>query len=195
MYVSENDGPYSLWKFTDSTYSNYEGIAGNQYEFYSVSTDLAGNIEEEPVDPKFNPDAVTTICATINNPEICNGVDDNCNGQIDEDCILTLNLHAFIEGFYTGNNTLQPTLFNSGVNANTLLNDSIIVELHAQLDPETVLARDLVVIDVNGFAVAQFPPELIGTSAYIVVKHRNALETWSKLPVTIGANTIYDFTR
>ena len=32
-----------------------------------------------------------------------------------------------------------------------------------------------------------------GNSYYIAVKHRNHLETWSKLPVLFGSSTSYDF--
>ncbi|MFN9291116.1 MAG: hypothetical protein ACK6EB_23845, partial [Planctomyces sp.] len=33
-----------------------------------------------------------------------------------------------------------------------------------------------------------------GSSQYIVVTHRNAIQTWSALPVSINGNTTYDFT-
>ena len=48
VYVSENDGDYKLWKFTDSTYSNFTGTSGNKYEFYSIAVDHAGNVENVP---------------------------------------------------------------------------------------------------------------------------------------------------
>jgi hypothetical protein len=39
----------------------------------------------------------------------------------------------------------------------------------------------------------QFPAAVTGNAFYIAVKHRNHLETWSKLPVTFTSNTAYDF--
>lgn len=87
VYVSENDGDYKLWKFTDSTYSNFTGTSGNKYEFYSIAVDHAGNVENVPANAPANPDAVTITCtastaataitsnATFN--EICGGSNAN----------------------------------------------------------------------------------------------------------------------
>ncbi len=66
VFVSENDGAYSLWKFTSTTSENFNGIIGNKYEFYSIAVDNAGNIEDTPVDPDNFPDAVTTITVGVN---------------------------------------------------------------------------------------------------------------------------------
>jgi Dockerin type I domain len=47
----------------------------------------------------------------------------------------------------------------------------------------------------NGNIACTFPGGSIGNSYYIVLKHRNTLETWSANPVTITVGTnSYDFT-
>jgi hypothetical protein len=47
----------------------------------------------------------------------------------------------------------------------------------------------------NGSGSARFTNASNGTPYYIVLKHRNAVETWSALPQTFTANTLsYDFT-
>jgi hypothetical protein len=50
------------------------------------------------------------------------------------------------------------------------------------------------VLNTNGTATIAFPDSAIGSSYYIAIKHRNAIETWSAAPVTISNNTIYNFT-
>ena len=105
-----------------------------------------------------------------------------------------LNLRAFIEGFYTANREQQPVLLNAGVGTNPLVCDSIIVELHDQMSPATVVASNTVVLHTDGWAQLTLPGSLMGGSYYIAIRSRNAIETWSKLPVTLGANTSFDFT-
>ena len=106
-----------------------------------------------------------------------------------------LNLKAFIEGYYmAGAGQMQPVLYNAGVSANQLICDSIVVELHDQFDPNILLASDHVVLNIDGTAYAHFPSALSGTSAYLSIRSRNGIETWSKLPITLGNNTSFDFT-
>ncbi|MBP9099577.1 MAG: hypothetical protein KBF74_12235, partial [Ferruginibacter sp.] len=50
------------------------------------------------------------------------------------------------------------------------------------------------VLHTDGTATMQFPSTLMGNEFYIAVKHRNHMETWSKLPVTFSSITEYDFT-
>jgi hypothetical protein len=47
-------------------------------------------------------------------------------------------------------------------------------------------------LQTNGVAVATFSSRT--ASYYIVVKHRNSLETWSANPVSLGATASYNFT-
>ena len=126
--------------------------------------------------------------------EICNGIDDNCNGQTDEGCNATLNLRIFIEGFYTGANAMQAVKFNAGVSMNENLCDEITVQLHDQFDPTIIVSTQIVDLDVNGNAIVLLPASVTGGSYYLALQHRNAIETWSKLPVTFGVVTNYDFT-
>jgi hypothetical protein len=66
VYVSENDGPYQLLiPFTDTTSIEFNGVNGYKYEFFSIALDKAGNIEDAPLNPETNPDAVTTIITGI----------------------------------------------------------------------------------------------------------------------------------
>lgn len=106
-----------------------------------------------------------------------------------------LNLRAFIEGFYlAGTGTQQPVLLNAGVGSDPTICDSITVELHDQFDPTITVSTNFVALHTDGWAEVRLPTALNGGSYYVAIKTRNAIETWSKLPVTLGTTTNFDFT-
>ncbi|MBL7923735.1 MAG: HYR domain-containing protein [Bacteroidia bacterium] len=131
-----------------------------------------------------------------NATEVCNGIDDDCDGLTDEGCTsgASFNLTALIEGYYIGGGNMQSVLLNAGVSANPTLCDTIVVQLRDPLSPSTVVASDKVVMGVNGQATFSFPASVVGNSYYIAVLHRNAIQTWSALPVTFTLTTSYNFT-
>jgi PKD repeat protein len=108
-------------------------------------------------------------------------------------CLVTLNLKAFLEGYYISSNTMSPALLNAGVGNNALLCDSMTVELHQATAPYALAYTYAGVIGTNGLLTCTFPGNASGNAYYIAVKHRNSIETWSANPVTITAQTAYDF--
>ena len=107
-----------------------------------------------------------------------------------------LNLKTFIEGFYTGGGLMQAVLYNNDpVLFPPNYCDSITVALHGATSPYNLVESRNAILLTNGNALVQFPGSLINGSYYIVLHHRNTIETWSKLPVTFGANTNFDFTQ
>ena len=125
--------------------------------------------------------------------EICgNGIDDNCNGQIDEGCSVTLNIKIFIEGFYLNNGTMiavaDPTNYPN-------LCDTIFVELHNVFSPYGLVHSVKNTIDINGNGQFIFPADVLTHSYFIVIRHRNSIETWSKTPVLFNVAVVnFDFT-
>jgi len=49
------------------------------------------------------------------------------------------------------------------------------------------------IVNTTGNIACSFSGATIGNSYYIVIKHRNAVETWSASPVAITTITSYDF--
>ena len=108
---------------------------------------------------------------------------------------VTLNVKVFIEGFYAGGNSMQSVLFNADNNYPDPTHcDTITIQLYDQLDPTILTYSTQTILYLNGNSSIALPSGVLGGSYYIVVKTRNGIETWSKLPVTIGANTSFDFT-
>jgi hypothetical protein len=87
---------------------------------------------------------------------------------------------ALIEGFYNGT---------------SMVSDTVSVELRNTSAPYSLIDQTKILLNSNGQGSGRFYNAVNGTPYYIVLKHRNALETWSALPQTFTANAlVYDFT-
>ena len=104
-----------------------------------------------------------------------------------------LTVKAFIEGYYLGASLMQPVLNNQGEPNPLTHTDTVTVELHSGIAPYALVHSVKAVLQTNGNAVCNFPPSIVGNSYYIVLKHRNALETWSSAPVVAAASYNYNF--
>jgi hypothetical protein len=93
---------------------------------------------------------------------------------------LAMNLKVYLEGFWNGT---------------TQVVDTAHVYLASSSSPYAFADSQTVVLAANGTADVSFANASAG-NYYIVVKHRNHLETWSRLPQTfvVGTPLNYDFT-
>jgi len=78
----------------------------------------------------------------------------------------TLNLTALIQGFYDNI-------------TNTMVRDTVRVYLRNTISPYSIVDSATSVLDSTGYGTFYFPNAVNGTLYYIVVKHRNSIETWS----------------
>jgi hypothetical protein len=93
---------------------------------------------------------------------------------------LTLNLTALIQGFYDGS---------------TMVSDTAAIELRNTSSPYGLVDQAKLVLNTSGNSAANFSIAADATNYYLVVKHRNSIETWSKLPQQFTGGTLtYDFT-
>lgn len=109
-------------------------------------------------------------------------------------CETVVTVKMFIEGYYDADaHAMRPVMMNQGVGSSATDVDTVSIELRDATTYELV-ASATAMLQTNGDAVATFTTAPSG-SFYIVVKHRNALETWSANPVAVGASpSTYDFT-
>ncbi len=111
-------------------------------------------------------------------------------------CASTVNLKLFIQGYYTSGG-LMTTVQNNQDFPDYLLPpntnvENITVELHDAVSTALV-ASTTAMLQTNGTAVCTFATAPSG-SFYIAVKTRNTVQTWSKVPQTVGATPLnYDF--
>jgi len=108
-------------------------------------------------------------------------------------CGLTLNLTCYIQGYMNSGITMQAALYNQ-LQPNSLSDcDTIQIELHSINAPFQLVYTTKAVLHTNGTATCNFS-SASPDSYYVVIKHRNAIQTWSANPVTIGTSPLsYNF--
>lgn len=109
-------------------------------------------------------------------------------------CSSIVNLKLFVEGYYnSATGLMKPVNMNQGVGVSTTDVETITVELHNATAPYALAATTTAMLKTNGTVSSTFNTAPSG-SFYVVVKTRNAIETWSATPLTVGASPLtYDF--
>ena len=105
-----------------------------------------------------------------------------------------VNIKMFIEGYYdTATHAMLPVKANQGIGTSTTIVDDITAELRNS-STLALVANTNAILNTDGSAIATFATSLSG-SYYLVIKHRNGIQTWSANPITVGSSPIaYDFT-
>jgi hypothetical protein len=133
----------------------------------------------------------TTYQYTYTDTNGCTATTPPISIQMDT-CLLNLQLKFFIEGFYTGNQTMAPVLWNQGVLGSSSITDAVLVVLHESTPPFLPKATTTALCATNGITPCTMA---ISTGYYFIeIIHRNAVSTWSASPVYIGSGlNMFDF--
>jgi hypothetical protein len=130
------------------------------------------------------------VCVVSNNG--CLSTSNTINVQ-ETSCNTTVNLKLYLQGFYLPGNTLNAALLNSGVPSSLASqSDTIVVEIRNGQTGALVAGPTKSILNTSGTATVNLGS--LSGSHYIVIKHRNSLETWSAQPVALSGNVSYDFT-
>jgi hypothetical protein len=106
---------------------------------------------------------------------------------------IQLNLKAFLQGYYVGASTMADVLYQEGVTSTPgLYTDTLRVELRQSVPPYNLVWSTQERMLQNGQLILHCE-DSPGQSCYIVLKHRNHVETWSAQPIVLGVTTTYDF--
>jgi len=101
----------------------------------------------------------------------------------------TLNLTLFLEGLFNGT-SMNKAQNSTGSQYPGTVADQITVELHNSTSPYA-LAGGPYTLNVNTDGTASVTiPAALSSSYYVVVKHRNSIETWSGVPLSFTGSTI-----
>ncbi|MBL8006272.1 MAG: hypothetical protein JNJ56_01975 [Ignavibacteria bacterium] len=93
-----------------------------------------------------------------------------------------INLKALLEGFYD-----QMT--------NIMIQDTVLVSVRSSVSPYSVIEISKDVLASDGTGIFGFNNTADGTPYYIVIQHRNSIETWSASGISfINGSISYDFT-
>ena len=105
-----------------------------------------------------------------------------------------LNLTLFLEGLFNGS-SMNKAQNETGNEFPGTVADQIVIELRTSSFPYELAGGPYTVdINTNGTASLTIPFSL-SSSYYVVVRHRNSIETWSGAPLSFsGASIAHDFT-
>ncbi|REJ81423.1 MAG: PKD domain-containing protein [Bacteroidetes bacterium] len=154
---------------------------------------------------KLNGGNVGSNSSTYNNNNLIDGDQVSCvmtsshscvtgnpassNVLVAQNCSATLALKLFIEGFYTGNGKMRAV---SNPISSPGITDTVLVSLANSSSPYSKTQSVKGIIDTSGNGSFTFN-NVTPSSYYIVVEHRNALETWSATALPSAINMNYDF--
>jgi len=103
-------------------------------------------------------------------------------GTINGNQAYVLNLTTFIQGFYNSS-------------SNNMISDTVIICLRNAVSPFAKVDSAKGVLTPNGAGSFIFFNISNGVNYYIVIRHRNSIETWSSLAITFSSGALtYDFT-
>ncbi|MFM1746080.1 MAG: hypothetical protein RLZZ630_2017 [Bacteroidota bacterium] len=95
-------------------------------------------------------------------------------------CQVIVSVRLFVEGFYNGSGSMRSV---PGLPAS--FTDTLLLQVRSSAYPYSLMYEASGLVDTAGWASFTFPSSLWQQSVYLVLRHRNALETWSKDPVFI----------
>jgi hypothetical protein len=90
---------------------------------------------------------------------------------------------CFLQGYYAANGIMESVLNHYGIICPTVYTDTITIELHDNSPGYALSSSSQAILHSNGMVYGEFPLSEIGSSKYVVIKHRSSLETWSAAPV------------
>ena len=105
-----------------------------------------------------------------------------------------LTLTAFLEGSYLGNDSMTAAPFSADGISPMDIADTITIELHQSGGSHSLEYSSTGLLNTTGLTTINFPSSTNGKYYYIVIKHRNSIETWSADSVLLSnTGTTYDF--
>jgi hypothetical protein len=102
-------------------------------------------------------------------------------------------IRAFLQSYYGYAGYMWPVIFQQGQANYPVFTDSIEVQFREAASPASTAFQTKALLQLNGNISLELPAFLMNQSYYIVLKNRQAIETWSANPVTISVNGFYDF--
>ena len=119
----------------------------------------------------------------------CSGTSNTSFTYISSNPELTVRL--FIEGIYNGNGFMDLPLVNSGLSGNAQHADSVTLLLVSPNELNNIAFSGKSLLRSNGNSTLLLPGWVLGNSYYIVIRHRNSIETWSKSPISFSTENTY----
>lgn len=107
-------------------------------------------------------------------------IENTANLFVTTNPVPTMSITALVQGLYNGS---------------VMVPDTVIVEIRNQVPPYALIQSQKIFLNTSGVGSGKFNYAVNGTPYYMVIKHRNAVETWSAAPQSFSSTALtYDFT-
>ena len=181
---------------TGNVYSTTEGMSNYTW---SVSTGgsitAGGGSANNTVTVTWNTTGAQTVSVNYTNINGCRASSQTIYNVTVNECFKTLNLTLFLEGLFNGTDGLVKT--QGCVDGENTFNvfpgsvsDTLTIQLAGTNDPyEIVYSKNGVPINTDGTVNLQDIPAGLSGNYYIIIKHRNHVETWSQIVSFAGGVT------
>jgi len=190
-------GPVSLSFLPAPTVTTYSPSSGNQGTLvtvngsgFSTATGVLLNGSPVPFSIVSTTQLTFTVPAGASTGNIT--VINSCGNAVSPTAFsvtsqVSLQITLLVEGLHAGVNAQMVPVLGPAVS------DTFRIELRSAVQPYGVVQTLTGVADLNGTLNLYLPGTFVGQSYYFVVKNRNTVETWSKVPVLLGPQTVYSF--
>ncbi len=110
-------------------------------------------------------------------------------------CATTYQVTAFVQGYYDVPASAMTTVMANQMvsNATGTQADTLLIQFRSIADPSVILYSEKAVAGINGLTSCTIPMSLTGQNCWIVVNHRNSIQTWSNAAVMVTANGSFNF--
>jgi len=138
--------------------------------------------------PYAKPATSTNYTVNVNN--LCNSTGtvtvtvNSCN-------TASVNINAFLQGFYLKGGTMKAV---SDPLSSPGICDTITLYLANVTAPYNITDTLISLLHTDGTCTFSSSSTATGVPRYLILRHRNSLETWSAIPVMINPTTNYNFT-
>lgn len=179
--IKNNPMGNQMWLNSFTTSSElYANVIGDKYGNVFMAGTFQGTIDFDPGPSIYNVTAYTSG-------------DDMFISKLSINKI-NISIKAYLQGLYLGNGKMISSPNSAQGIIPKIIADTITIELHSAVGNHGTVYSLKGVIDTLGNALMLFPASVYGNTYYIVVKHRNSIETWSANALNFNSDITYNFT-
>ncbi|MBL7772544.1 MAG: hypothetical protein JNM95_06780 [Chitinophagaceae bacterium] len=184
-------GPSTWGEIEDYTIVITGGVTPQPAISYAWSNNLNSTLVASN-----NPVAVASNITANENYQVLattvNGCSQTLLVPVIVNCGYNLSLKLFLQGYYdASSDAMLPVLLNQGEGFSTTITDTVLVELRSSSNTSIVLESTQGLLQTNGIVTCTFA-SAPSQPFYVLVKHRNGLETWSDQVLNTSTSS-YDF--
>jgi hypothetical protein len=164
------------------------------------SITAGGGTTSNSVTVTWNSTGAQSVSVNYTNTNGCRAAVPTVYAVTVSDCFKTLNLKIFLEGLFNGiDGMVKAQGCDDGENPYDMfpgsITDTLTIQLAETNDPyEIIHSEHAVPVNTDGTISINTIPASLSGNYYIIIKHRNHVETWSQVVSFAGGIINYNFT-